>query len=165
MIRPGDSIPGAINEGLSGFNIFGLVWSEAASKSRWVKTEMEAALTRWIGNPAIRLIPLPLDGTPLPTLLLPIRYIDASDNDHLRVARELLGIESEMAFRKAVQEFITEAGLDFRELGGAGVFVACPRCGAPPDKLEGWSSIDERRGDTYAGARCKACGWENGGEV
>jgi hypothetical protein len=34
VIRPGDSIPGAIDQGLAGFTTFALVWSEAASKSR-----------------------------------------------------------------------------------------------------------------------------------
>lgn len=47
-IRPGDSIPGAIEGGISSFDTFALVWSEASSKSRWVKTEMEAAFTRWL---------------------------------------------------------------------------------------------------------------------
>ncbi len=164
-IRPGDSIPGAIDEGLSGFGTFALVWSEAASKSRWVKTEMEAAVTRWIGDPSIRLVPVLLDSTPLPTLLQSIRYIDGTDGDHLRVARELLGIESETAFRMAVQAFIDEAGLEFREFWGVGVLVACPRCGATPDNLEGWEAIDERRDDRYVGARCKVCGWSDGSEM
>lgn len=165
IIRPGDSIPGAIDEELSGFDTFVLIWSEAASQSRWVKTEMEAAVARWIKDDAIRLIPVLLDRTPLPTLLRSICYIDASDGDHLRVARELLGIESKTAFRLAVQEFINEAGLEFREFWGVGVLVACPRCGATPDNIEGWQATDHERDDTYIGARCKICGWSDGSEM
>lgn len=45
-IRPGDSIPGAIDQGLSAFSTFVLVWSRSASESRWVHTEMEAAINR-----------------------------------------------------------------------------------------------------------------------
>jgi hypothetical protein len=164
-IRPGDSIPGAIDEGLSGFDTFALIWSEAASKSRWVKTEMESAVTRWTTDSSIRLIPVLLDRTPLPTLVRSIRYIDASDGEHLRVARELLGIESEIAFRLAVQEFINEAGLEFRQFWGVGVLVACPRCGATLDNLEGWQAVEERGDDTYIGARCKVCGWSDGSEM
>lgn len=164
-IRPGDSIPGAIDGGLARFNIFVLVWSEAASKSRWVKTEMEAAVTRWIKDDSIRLIPVVLDKTPPPALLGSLRYIDGTDGDHLRVTRELLGIESEAAFRLAVQAFIDEAGLEFREFCGVGVLVACPRCGATPDNLEGWEAVDWQRDDRYVGARCKVCGWSGGSEM
>jgi hypothetical protein len=164
-VRPGDSIPGAINEGLSAFDTFALVWSEAAAMSRWVETEMQAAVTRWVAEPSVRLVPVVMDATPLPPILRPICYIDGTDGDHLRVARQLLGIESATAFRMAVQGFIDEAGLDFREFPGVGVHVACPRCGATTDKLEGWSAIDEKRDDQYVGARCRECGWSDGSEV
>lgn len=43
-IRPGDSIPGAIDQGLAQFDVFALVWSEAAAKSNWVRTETDAAV-------------------------------------------------------------------------------------------------------------------------
>lgn len=163
-IRPGDSIPGAIDQGLLAFNTFVLVWSKSASESRWVQTEMEAAITRWVKEATIRMIPVVLDKTPVPLLLRSIRYVDGSDGDYLRVARELLGLQSEAAFRLAVQTFIDEAGLDFREFWGVGVLVACPRCGATAENLEGWEQTD-RRGDTYRGARCKVCGWNDGSEV
>jgi len=164
-IRPGDSVPGAIDEGLAAFDTFALVWSDAASKSRWVKTEMEAAVTRWVDDSSIRLVPVLRDETTLPAILRPIRYIDGTNGDHLRVAREVLGIESETAFRMAVQQFIDEAGLEFREFWGVGVLVACPRCGATPENLEGWEAIDHERDDRYVGARCKLCGWSDGSEM
>jgi len=164
-IRPGDSIPGAIDEGLRNFDIFALVWSEAASRSQWVKREMESAVSRWIETPEIRLVPAILDATPLPAILRPIKYINGSDHNSPRVARELLGIESEAAFRLAVQRFIESAGLEFREFWGAGVYVACPRCGASSDQLEGWSGTDEERDDRYAGAYCKVCDWSEGSEL
>lgn len=165
VIRPGDSIPGAVDQGLTGFSTFALVWSEAASKSRWVKTEMEAAVTRWIRDDRIKLVPVLLDKTPLPALLASVRYINGADGDHIQVAREMLGIESETAFRLAVQSFIDEAGLDFREFYGVGVLVACPRCGATPDNLEGWETVDQQRDDRYVGVRCKICGWSDGSEI
>lgn len=164
-IRPGDSIPSAVESGLTRFDTFVLVWSEAASRSRWVRTEMEAALDRWLKGDPCRLIPLLLDATPVPTLLRSVRYIDGRDKDQTMTARVLLGIESETAFLLAVQEFIDEAGLEFREFWGVGVLVACPRCGATPDKIEGWEAIDERRDDRYIGAKCTVCGWSDGSEV
>jgi DNA-directed RNA polymerase subunit RPC12/RpoP len=98
-------------------------------------------------------------------LIRSLKYIDGTEGDHLSVARALLGISSEAAFRLAVQGFINEAGLEFREFEGVGMLVACPRCGAAIDNLEGWTSIDYERDDTYAGARCKVCGWEDGSEI
>lgn len=164
-IRPGDSIQTAVADGISGFSTFVLVWSEAAVNSRWVRTEMEAALNRWLSGETCRLVPLRLENVPLPQLLRSIRYVDGSDGNHIRVAREILGLESDMAFRMAVQEFINEAGLEFREFWGVGVLVGCPRCGAKLGSLEGWEATDSRRGDRYVGVRCKECGWEEGSEV
>ena len=164
-IRPGDSMQTAVSDGLSGFDIFVLVWSKAAANSRWVRVEMEVALDRWINGESCCVVPVRLDRTPLPALLRTVRYINGHDNNHIRVARELLGIESDAAFRIAVQEFITEAGLEFREYAGVGVLVGCPRCGATLDKLEGFEAIDDERDDRYLCTRCKACGWEDGSEV
>ena len=126
---------------------------------------MEVALTRWLNGETCRLVPVRLDSTPLPSLLRSVRYVDGIDGNHIRVARELLGIESDTAFRMAVQEFIDEAGVEFREFWGVGVLVACPRCGAKLDKLEGWEGTDYKRDDQYVGARCTVCGWEDGSEL
>ena len=43
-------ILGAIDQGLTQFNVFALAWSDAAAKSQWVRTEMDAAVTRWTEN-------------------------------------------------------------------------------------------------------------------
>ena len=163
-IRPGDSIPGAIDQGLTQFNLFALAWSEAAAKSQWVQTEMDAAVSRWVNDSTLRIVPVILDRTPLPTLLSPLWYVDATDREYVRVARELLGIESDAALRIAVQTFIDEAGLSFREFWGAGVLVACRRCGAPAEKIEGWQATDQKHDRSYVGARCTLCGWSEGSE-
>ena len=163
-IRPGDSIPGAIEQGLTQFNLFALAWSRAAAKSQWVQTEMDAAVSRWVDDSTIRIVPVILDRTPLPTLLSPLRFVEAIDGDYVRVARELLDIESDAAFRIAVQTFIDEAGLSFREFWGTGVLVACRRCGAPAEKIEGWQATDHKHDRSYVGARCTLCGWSEGSE-
>lgn len=165
IVRPGDSIPGAINQGLAEFSIFALVWSVRAAQSNWVKAEMDAAVARWIKDDQVKLVPVRLDQTPIPTLLAPIRYVDANDGDQMRVARELLGMNSEAEYRIAVQSFIFEAGLRFAEYPGVGVLVACPRCGATVESIETWEAVDERHDDLYVGARCKLCGWNDGSEV
>ncbi len=164
-IRPGDSIQSAVDKGLSAFETFVLMWSDAASKSRWVQTEMGAALDRFLRGDPCRLVPVRLDGTPIPPLLSSLRYVDASDCNHVRVAREILGITSDAAFRLAVQDFIDSAGLDFEMFWGAGVYVACPNCGATPDNLEAFEATDYQRDDRYVGARCKICSWSAASEI
>ena len=59
------SQPGAIDQGLAQFSVFALVWCEAASNSQCVRTEMDAAVTRWIRDRSLRLVPVVLDRTPL----------------------------------------------------------------------------------------------------
>ncbi|MBL8087468.1 MAG: toll/interleukin-1 receptor domain-containing protein [Chthonomonas sp.] len=164
-IRPGDSIPSAIDAGLSGFDTFVLVWSKGAEGSNWVRNEMNAAITRWTKEQHYRFVPVLLDDTPVPTILAPIHYIDAKDEDHFRVARVLLGVETDAEFRKAIQEVIESTLLPFREFHGAGVYVCCPKCGLPADQLKQWSAPDPKRDDMYAGVECPECRWSDGGEV
>lgn len=164
-IRPGDSIPGAINDGLSTFDYFVLFWSEAASRSPWVKNEMDAAITRLNRESSIRVIPVLLDDTLVPAILGSIRHVDGRTRSHILVACELLGIESDSEFRVAVNEFIGEAEIEFREFPGVGVLVGCPQCGAKIANLEPWHQIDYVRDAEYVGVRCTKCGWDEGSEV
>ena len=164
-VRPGDSICSAVENGLANFDIFALVWSKSAASSRWVKSEMETALHRWLDGDSCLLVPICLDETPIPSLLKRVKYIDGKDHNQIRVAKELLGIESDIAYRLAVQEFIEEAGLDFHEFFGVGVLVCCPRCGAALDKIQGWDQIDWKSDKHYVGAECTGCGWYSGSEV
>jgi hypothetical protein len=72
-IKPGDSILRGIETGLSGSNTFALLWSEKAAASRWVGTELKAALKRRIEDPRFRLIPVMIDEVPLPLLVADFR--------------------------------------------------------------------------------------------
>lgn len=164
-IKPGDSIPTEIDSGLAGFDTFVLIWSTDAANSKWVKKERDAAINRWVNEETYRFVPVRLDETPLPTILGSTAYIDATDQDHVRVTRELLGIASDLDFLQAVQEFISNSGIEFQEFYGAGVYICCPNCGTPARDLKPWQAIDERRDDTYAGVRCPNCNWDDGGEV
>lgn len=168
IISPGDSIPGAISQGLQHFTTFALVWSEDAAKSRWVGTEVDAAISRWVTQGAestIKIIPIVLDATPLPAILSAIRRVDGSDDDHLKVSREILGLQTEVEFRLAIQSCIGESGIDFQYFHGAGIYVACPKCGALPSALTTYSKVDERREREYRGVCCNACGWSDCSEV
>ncbi|MFJ2891865.1 toll/interleukin-1 receptor domain-containing protein [Streptomyces sp. NPDC087305] len=164
-MRPGDSIPGKVNEALGLVDTVMVFWSVHSSTSAWVNTEWEVALTRRMRDNSVRVIPIILDDTPLPPLLEPIMWVSLADGDVDRAARELVGVESQAQLLKLMQQTVEESGLEYRYFEGFGVIVGCPRCGAPSSKLEGWSAVDDRRDDMYAGVRCGQCGWEEGGEI
>ncbi|MET9256941.1 toll/interleukin-1 receptor domain-containing protein [Streptomyces sp. NPDC003717] len=164
-MRPGDSIPGKVNEALGLVDTVMVFWSVHSSTSAWVNTEWEVALTRRMRDNSVRVIPIILDDTPLPPLLEPITWVSLADGDVDRAARELVGVESQAQLLKLMQQTVEESGLEYRYFEGFGVIVGCPRCGAPSSKLEGWSAVDDRRDDMYAGVRCGQCGWDEGGEI
>ena len=149
-IRAGDSIPGKLNEGLSAFGTFVLMWSVDAARSNWVRREVAAAITRGMEDASLRVIPIRLDDTELPPLLADLRYLRAEDPNVRELAVEILGLSSEREWLKAVQKTLDEAGIAVGFFPGYGAIVCCPRCGAD---------------DQYAGARCRDCHWEGGGEV
>ncbi len=164
-IRAGDSIPGRLNEGLSAFSVFVLLWSEHAAKSVWVRGELETAIARGMADPNTRIIPIVLDSTPLPTMLTRLRYIRLGDNEPLlKATQEILGLRTQRELIKALQSGLDGLGLDHREYWGVGVLFGCPKCGAGLDAIEGWEAADHERDDLYVGARCKECGWSEGSE-
>jgi len=73
-IHSGDSMVDKIGCALEWCNVLLLIWSNAASSSRWVKLEWENAIT--LGK---KIIPCRLDGTLLPTMLASTAYIDFRD--------------------------------------------------------------------------------------
>lgn len=164
-LKPGDSVPGGVSDGIANFDTFVLVWSHNAARSNWVATELNSALTRQIDTKSCRIVPVRLDDAPLPPLVAHLLYLDAAALGHLEVARRLLELDSQRQFRKAVQEFIHEAELEFEEFWGVGVLVACPRCGVGVDQIRAFEAIDEARDDIYRGARCLECGWSDASEV
>ena len=165
-IKPGDSIPGMVNDALAVVDTVLVLWSTSAAESRWVEAELAVALQRRLDDGDLRIIPVRLDDTPLPPLLRPLKYLRAADNDDvLAIATQVVHLESQAEVLRAIQRTIDEAGLEFAYFPGYGLLVGCPSCGAPTSELEHWSAVDDRRDDTYAGARCKTCGWEAGGEA
>jgi hypothetical protein len=163
-IKAGESIPGRLDEGLTSFNVFLLLWSVHASKANWVRQELETAIMRRANDPAIRIVPVRLDDTPLPELLRAYRCVDGAQALS-SVTREVLGLATDRELRKALQSGLDNLALPYKEFWGVGVLFGCPKCGAEPEALKGWEGEDEFRGDRYAGAQCTECGWSDGGEI
>lgn len=75
-IRAGDRLPEKINDALKWCDTLLLIWSQAASKSRWVALEWQNALTL-----NKHLIPCTLDSAELPELLSNIVYHKIENTD------------------------------------------------------------------------------------
>jgi DNA-directed RNA polymerase subunit RPC12/RpoP len=165
-VRAGDSIPGKLNAGLAAFEIFVLLWSEHASRSDWVRAELHAAIQHSIENSAVRIVPVRLDVTEPPALLRPFKWLDLRDPKMIDdVITEVMGFRSERERIRAIQEVLDSLEIEIGFFHGYGPMAGCPRCGAGLKAIEGWSQIDYERDNTYAGARCRECGWNDGGEV
>ncbi|MGW6061930.1 toll/interleukin-1 receptor domain-containing protein [Streptomyces sp. NPDC055189] len=134
-IRPGDRIPGKVNEALGLVDTIMVFWSANSSHSPWVNTEREAALTRRPWRDSVRVIPVVLDNTPLPPLLEPTMWVSLVEGDVDRAARERVGMGPQAELLKTMQRTGEESGLEYTYCHGFGVMVGCPRCGAPSSKL------------------------------
>jgi DNA-directed RNA polymerase subunit RPC12/RpoP len=155
-----------VSDGLGSVDVVVIVWSENASSSKWVNSELATALARSLSeSDSLRIVPAVLDDTPLPALLAPLVWLDLRDEDVPLAVRRLMGFKGDNERLKAIQQTLEESGLEYRDFPGYGVLVACPRCGATVNNLEQWNATDFDRDDDYAGARCRTCGWEDGGEV
>lgn len=164
-IRAGDSIPGKVNQALETVDTVVLLWSSDADRSKWVRAEFETALARGMEDGSLRVIPVLLDDTPVPALLRRIRRVDLRDGDESRAVNEIMGFATDQDRLLAIQQHLDEAGLEVAFFEGYGPVVCCPRCGAGLEHLRGWSAVDERRDDTYAGVECSKCGFNDGGEL
>lgn len=163
-IANGKSIPGWIEEALEVTETFVLFWSKDAKVAKWVTREREAASWKFSAEPE-RFLVVVLDDTPLPAVLEHKKYIDARGGDHSYLASEILGLNTDAKLIMAIQQTIEAWNIKVDFVPGYGPYVGCPKCGAGLNDIEQWSQTDYSRDDTYAGARCKKCGWEDGGEI
>ena len=93
-MRPGDSITGGINLGITDCDVFILLWSSNAKESGWIDTELRAALRRRVDDSSLRVVPLTLDETPLPTLVADYCGFDVTKYSDLQtIARQIVGDE------------------------------------------------------------------------
>lgn len=157
-LRPGDSIPLKINEGLGSMDSIVICWSANAAASRWVQTEFASGLTKSLADESIRVVPVRLDSEPLPELINHLYYIDLTDGDTAKAVRMIMGFDSDRQRLMAMQETLVESGVEILVLPDGEFYLCCPSCGASVDKLRGHSSTDERHDETYYGVECTACG-------
>jgi len=96
-IKPGESITGGIGKGIEDCNVFLLLWSAAAHGSRWVETEVRAAVRKGVDDTGFRVIPIMLDATKLPALVADSRGFRLERAEDLPgIVREICPDEAEI---------------------------------------------------------------------
>lgn len=162
-IQAGDSIPGKLNEGLADFDVFLLLWSKHAARSKWVRRELESAIHRSIESGSARVVPCLLDETPLPQIIRDIKGEDFSQPTEAipRLVDDLMGFRSRRERLLAIQQALDEMDIRWNVAPGMAI-ICCPKCGIE-NTIKGWQAGSLH--GTYAGLRCTACGWEEGGEI
>jgi hypothetical protein len=159
-LRPGDSIVGGIEEGLSDAGFFVLFWSKAAEASNWVGTEVRAFLRRRVDDDGLKIVPLMVDGTKLPTLVADYRGYDLASGVQLEdVVSEMTGNPRDLEIARRLQSKLLELTANVAGNGDPLPYLVCPSCAST--ELHRSSVADDRRDDIYYMINCKECGWED----
>jgi len=161
-IRPGDSITGGIEAGLSNADTFVLVWSKNASKSKWVGTEIRAYIRRRVDDESLRIVPIVLDGTSLPALVADYSgfFIDRKTSLNT-IAFEITGRQSDIEIARRLHQRISELALKHCGPEDPLPYIICPSCGS--EQLRRTSSTDEERDEIYFSIGCENCEWKDFG--
>lgn len=156
-LRPGDSITGGIERGLSQADVFVLVWSADAKASKWVGTELRACLRRRVDDHKLRIVPVMVDATPLPALVADYKGFEVRANTGMgQIGFEIIGRPSDVEIARRLQVRLLD--LAHGHLSGDPLpFLVCPSCGSPG--LKRTEATDYEHDRTYYIIECQACKW------
>ncbi len=159
QMRPGDSIPLKVNEGLEKMDQILVCWSANANGARWVETEFATGLSRSLAPGShVRVIPVIFDDTPLPTIISHLMWIDLRTDAVDAAVNSIMGFRNDAERLKAIQEALVESDIPVLALPDGEVYVCCSNCGAPTSELTVHEDIDEKHDDVYYSVSCRACG-------
>jgi predicted RNA-binding Zn-ribbon protein involved in translation (DUF1610 family) len=157
----GDSIIDKIESGLKGCTHFIIIWSVNSAKSNWVRKELQSALCEAIRIGVPRIIPVILDKTPIPKLLVDLKYIrykDDQEKDRGEIVKSILEEKPTQNLTKAVIKKYNELVYDIISNSPL-PFRVCPLCGS--NRLQRSSATDNEHDETYYSVKCKDCGWSD----
>jgi hypothetical protein len=106
-LRAGESLVDAISQAIHEMNYLGVVLSPSSIRSRWVKQELEMALTRQIETAKVKVIPLLLQRCEIPGFLSGKKYVSFLD---WRKGNK--GKVSYEGLDRSVQELVRAVGVD-----------------------------------------------------
>jgi hypothetical protein len=163
QMRPGDSIIGGIERGLSDADIFVLVWSVRAAESNWVGTEVRAYLRRRVDDGELRIVPVMMDETPLPTLVAEYLGFSGPDvTDVERVAERITGSPADREVARLLQNRLHELTAANSSPGDPNPYLICPECGS--GRLRRFTETDYAHDRLYYCIECEECKWSDGTE-
>ncbi len=158
-IKPGESIIGGIGKGIEDCDVFLLLWSAAAKNSRWVDTELRAAVRKCVDDTSFRLIPIMLDATALPALVAEYRGFRLERVEDLEgIVREICPDDCEIDVIARLQERFLQLVANQFPATDEVRSLLCPVCGSKNlnAQVSHESQFDER---LYV-VRCADCGWQ-----
>lgn len=160
QLRPGDSITGGIEAGLSSTDVFVLIWSSDASLSKWVGTEVRAYLRRRVDDESLRIVPVMIDTTPLPTLVADYRgfFLDHTTSPNT-IAFEITGRPPDVELARRLQNRLLELTSNHCSSGDPLPYIICPSCGS--SKLKRSTATDHARDEVYYVIECEDCKWSD----
>lgn len=160
QLRPGDSITGGIEAGLSRSDVFVLVWSSDASLSKWVGAEVRAYLRRRVDNESLRIVPVMIDTTPLPALVADYRgFMFDQKMSPNAIALEITGRPSDVELTRRLQNRLTELTSNLCDDEDPLPYLICPSCGS--SHLKRSSLFDDERDEGYYVIECEDCKWSD----
>ena len=156
-LRPGDSITGGIESGIVDCDAFILVWSANARRSKWVGTELRAALRRRVDDESMRVIPVMVDQTRLPALVADYRGFCLTKHSDLGlIARQIAGDDGALETAKRLQTRLLELIANEFPEDDAIRSLFCSRCGS--DTLTARVTYDRQFDETLYEIVCDRCG-------
>jgi hypothetical protein len=159
-IKPGDSIAGGIEKGVTDADVFSLMWSENAQRSNWVGAELRAFIHRKVADDGLRIIPLMLDETALPALVADYRGFSlAGEGDLESAVVEMTGQRPDLEVARILQTKLLELTEGVAASGDPLPYLVCPSCASAD--LKRYTADDPARDDTYYIIECNGCGWSD----
>lgn len=128
-LRPGDSITGDIEAGLSQADVLVLLWSAAASSSNWVGTEIRAYIRRRVDEQNLWIVPVTLDHTALPVFVADYRGFQVdSASDLGRIAEEIVGRSDLKTLAERLERRLHELAAQELAPENSIHVLVCPKC-------------------------------------
>jgi TIR domain len=137
-LRTGDDLHGRIAEAVAKSKFVGVLVGLHFSGSKWVKGEVHQALTREMAEERTLVLPLLIDGAPIPDVLSTKLYLDLTGDLYFPALSRLAGLIHDVE-SQTLEDSINAIG-PF-DLGG--VIRVLRHCGVDPYCVVGTRTIDE----------------------
>lgn len=159
-LQKGGALTASIREGIARTDLMALLWSEPASRSRWVKLEVRSFMRRVKRHPKLRLVPIMLDDTPLKKYVsdrVGLHYRKGGDVNRLVMAILKNKHPEDVEFAETLQRSLIKLTDKQAKTGDPLPYLVCPQCGSR--KLERRGVLDAAHDDYYYMIDCKNCTW------